>query len=185
MIRYLPNILSISRLALILPFLLFLYTHQYAKSFYIFAIAGVTDGLDGWLARTFKWQTPIGSFIDPLADKLLISMSFICLALFGSLPYWLVILVFSRDFTICLGILAWYYLVQKELEFIPTWLSKVNTVLQLILVTCCLFDLAFFKFSPTLIEILILLTAATTAGSYVDYVWTWGKKACSSIETAK
>lgn len=181
--RNLPNILTISRIILVLPYIYFLFTHQYAKSFYIFILAGITDGLDGWLARTYKWQSNIGSFIDPLADKLLISVSFISLAILGSLPWWLVILVFARDLTICLGIVGWYFLIQKGLEFKPTLLSKLNTCLQIVLITFCLFDLAFFKFSPTLIGVLILLTACTTAFSYIDYVWVWGKKACASIKT--
>lgn len=184
-IRHIPNILTFTRLLLIIPFLSCLYYRHYACSFFIFALAGMTDGLDGWLARTFKWQSKIGSFIDPLADKLLISTSFLSLALLGSLPLWLVVLVFARDLTICIGIIAWYLLLQKDLEFHPTWLSKINTVLQLMLVTCCLFDLAFYKFSSFLIELLVILTASTTALSYIDYVWTWGKKACSSIQTAK
>lgn len=185
LMRQIPNILTVTRLVLIIPFLLCLANRQYANSFYIFAIAGITDGFDGWLARTFKWQSKFGSFIDPLADKLLISVSFISLAILGSLPLWLVILVFARDATICLGIIAWYLLLQKDLEFHPTWISKVNTVLQLILITCCLFDLAFYKFSSVLIEILVILTATTTALSYIDYVWTWGQKACSSIQETK
>ncbi|WP_133127589.1 CDP-alcohol phosphatidyltransferase family protein [Legionella nagasakiensis] len=180
MLRYLPNALTISRLLLIAPFLIFLYQQEYVHAFYIFFIAGVTDGLDGWLARHFHWQSTFGSFIDPLADKLLIACSFISLALIGLLPWWLVLLVFLRDVTISLGVIAWFWFIQRKLDFAPTRLSKLNTVFQLTLVTLCLFELAFIKFIPYFIETLILLTAVTTAGSFIDYVWTWGKKACSS-----
>lgn len=178
-LHHIPNLLTLSRLILLAPFLFFLSQQAYSFAFYIFFIAGITDALDGWLARHFNWLTPLGSCLDPLADKILITVSFISLAVIGQLPWWLVILVFLRDFTISVGVVAWYWFIQRKLTFSPTLLSKLNTLLQLTLVTLCLFELAFFKFAPYLIEILILFTAATTLLTYVDYVWTWGKKACS------
>jgi cardiolipin synthase len=184
-LRHIPNVLTLVRLALIAPFLVSLHQQEYVRAFYIFILAGCTDGLDGWLARYFHWQSLFGSFTDPLADKLLIASSFISLALIGILPWSLVILVFSRDVTISFGVLAWYWLVQRKLNFKPTHLSKINTVLQITLLTLCLFELAYFKFAPYLIEMLILLTTITTTCTYVDYVWTWGKKACAEIHLAK
>lgn len=177
-LKNIPNALTITRLILIAPFLGLLYQQSYANAFYIFLLAGFTDGLDGWLARTFHWQSLLGSLIDPLADKLLITSSFIALALLDKLPWWLVILVFLRDLTISFGAIAWYWFIQRKLEFKPTYLSKINTVLQLSLVTLCLFELAFFKFTPLLYTALLALTALTTMSSYINYVWTWGKKAC-------
>lgn len=185
MLRFLPNVLTVFRLILIIPFLLLLLQKEYKDAFYVFCLAGVTDALDGWLARNFKWQSPFGSFMDPLADKLLVSSSFISLALLGSLPWWLVILVFLRDLTISLGVVAWFCFVRNQLEFEPTQLSKLNTSLQIILVTICLFELAFFPFIPYLKEVLIGMTLTTTIGSYIDYVWTWSKKACSRNQLAK
>ncbi len=184
-LKQIPNALTLFRLVLIVPFLGFLYQHQYFYAFYFFALAGFTDGLDGWIARIFDCQSLFGSFIDPLADKLLIASSFISLALLGELPWWLVVLVFLRDLTISLGVMAWYWFVQRKLDFEPTLLSKINTSLQLMLVTFCLFDLAFFAFNPYLINILILVTALTTAATYIDYVFTWGKKAYSINHLAK
>ncbi|KTD22660.1 phosphatidylglycerophosphate synthase [Legionella lansingensis] len=176
-LRYIPNALSLFRFVLIVPFLVFLYEKEYVKAFYLFLVAGLTDGLDGWLARHFQWQSTLGSFIDPLADKLLVASSFISLALIGELPWWLVILVFLRDLTISIGVIAWYWFIQRQLEFEPTRVSKLNTSLQLALVILSLFELAFFTFAPYLKELLIICTALTTAASYVDYVWTWSKKA--------
>lgn len=178
-LKHIPNVLTLFRLVLIVPFVLFLYQQEYVNAFYLFLLAGFTDGLDGWLARYFSWQSPLGSFIDPLADKLLIASSFISLALIGQLPWWLVILVFLRDFTISIGVLAWYLLIQRRLDFEPTFLSKINTTLQIALVTLCLFELAYFSFPLSLSNTLILITALTTAATYIDYVFTWGKKACS------
>lgn len=184
-IKYIPNALTVFRFVLIIPFLVLLYHHEYVLAFYLFLIAGFTDGLDGWLARYFHWQSPLGSFIDPLADKLLVASSFISLALLGQLPWWLVILVFLRDFTISCGVLAWFLYVQRKLDFKPTLLSKFNTGLQLVLVTLCLFQLAFFTFSSYLTNTLIFITAITTAATYLDYVYTWSKKAYSIDNLAK
>jgi cardiolipin synthase (CMP-forming) len=184
-LRYIPNALTLIRLALITPFVVSLYQQEYVSAFYIFILAGFTDGLDGWLARSFKWQSLFGSFTDPLADKLLIAASFISLALIGLLPWWLVILVFLRDLTISFGVVAWYWFLQRKLDFKPTYLSKINTFLQLVLLTVCLFELAFFKFSLHLIDILIILTTITTTSTYIDYVWTWGKKAYLDASLAK
>ncbi len=184
-LRHIPNALSVFRLVLIVPFLVFLYQQEYLNAFYMFILAGVTDGLDGLLARNFHWQSLFGSFVDPLADKLLIASSFISLALIGKLPWWLVLLVFLRDLTISFGVLAWFWFVQRKLDFNPTFMSKLNTTLQLALVTLCLFELAFFSFSPILIEVLIIVTAITTTGTYIDYVWTWGKIACARTHARK
>lgn len=180
MLKHIPNALTGFRLILILPFLVCLYRHQYVDAFYLYLLAGFTDGLDGWLARHYQWQSPLGSFIDPLADKLLVASSFISLALIGSLPWWLVILVFLRDFTISMGVMAWYWLVQRKLDFKPTFLSKINTTLQLALVTLCLFELAYFQLTPPYItQSLMIVTAITTAITYLHYVWVWGRRAWS------
>ena len=170
---------------LIVPFLVFLYQKEYLHAFYIFMLAGFTDGLDGWMARHFNWQSVYGSFTDPLADKLLISSSFISLALIGKLPWWLVVLVFLRDLTISLGVVGWYRLVQRQLDFKPTLHSKVNTVLQLVLVTVCLFELAFSTQIPYLIETIVIITTVTTTATYIDYVWTWGMKAVSKHSNSR
>jgi cardiolipin synthase len=180
--KQIPNILTISRLILIFPFLYLLYTQSFTFAFYMFLGAGVTDGLDGWLARSFRWQSWLGSFLDPIADKLLIATSFISLALLEKLPWWLVILVFLRDITISLGAIAWFFLLDNQINFKPTRLSKANTVLQLLLVTICLFELAYQLFPSFIVFTLVLLTAVTTIGSYVDYVWTWGHKAANRTQ---
>lgn len=176
-LKYIPNILTVFRLGLIIPFLLFLYDHKYSESFFIFILAGLTDGLDGILARRYNWQSFFGSFVDPLADKLLIASSFIALALLKVLPWWLVILVFLRDLTISMGVLGWYKFIRRKLVFKPTWLSKINTALQLSLVTFCLFELAYFQFPKYVFYGLVCLTTLTTSITYIDYLWTWSRKA--------
>ncbi len=177
MLSHIPNLLTIMRLISIVPILLLLHDRQYIAAFLIFFIAGITDGLDGWLARRYQWQSILGSILDPLADKLIVVCSFIALALIGSLPWWLVILVFSRDLTICFGVICWYLLINKKLDFKPSLISKFNTAMQISLVTLCLFELAFFMLPNALIFTWIIVTSLTTTISYIDYVWTWGVKA--------
>lgn len=179
MLKQIPNALTLIRLLLIAPFLICLFHKQFDYVLYIFLIAGFTDALDGWLARGFSWQSDVGKMFDPFADKLLITTSFISLALLHVLPWWLVILIFARDFTIVIGVVSWYlWIPQKEPDLQPSFISKINTVFQLILVMLCLFDLAFGLRVPILIPIFISLAALTTSISFFDYVWTWGKKAC-------
>lgn len=183
-LKYIPNTLTLLRLVLIIPFLVFLYRQEYTHALYTFLLAGLTDGLDGWLARFFNWQSFFGSFADPLADKLLVTISFISLALIGILPWWLVILVFLRDLTISMGVLAWYWFIQKKINFEPTLLSKFNTSFQLLLVLICLFKLAFDGFPQYVINLIIVITTVTTIITYVDYIWSWGKKACMAKESS-
>jgi cardiolipin synthase (CMP-forming) len=180
MLKYLPNAFSLTRLFLIVPFLIYLHRADYTTALAIFMFAGITDALDGWLARYFNWQTRFGSFIDPVADKSLIASSFISLALLGQLPWWLVSLVFFRDLTISLGIMAWQRFIPQRLDFKPTWLSKINTFFQLTLIIFCLAELSFGKNYQTLTYLLIGLTAFTTSVTYVDYVWTGAKRAYAS-----
>lgn len=175
-LRHIPNILTIARLILIVPFLTFVYQKNYHDAFYTFIIAGSSDCLDGWLARSYHWQSSFGRLIDPIADKLLISSSFISLGLSQFLPWWLVFLVLMRDLTISFGALAWYCFINREFNFEPTFLSKINTVLQLTLVVVALFELTFFQIFPHFTELLILITTCTTAASYLDYVFTWASK---------
>lgn len=177
--KYIPNILSFLRLCLIAPFLFFLYTEHYDYACYIFLTAGLTDAMDGWLARQFNWGSSFGQFMDPMADKLLITVSFISLALLGKLPWWLVVLVFLRDATISMGVLFWYRCIERTFNFVPSLLSKLNTALQILLVGVCLLDIAFSPLSPNPIPLLIYLTALTTTVTYIDYAWTWGKRTCS------
>lgn len=169
--------LTLFRLMMIVPFVWYLSHHAYKPALYVYILAGMTDGLDGWLARRFNWQTPIGQVLDPIADKLLVATSFVALGLLNILPWWIVILVFMRDLAISFGALLWTMFIDRHSSFPPSFISKWNTCFQLLLVTCALFEQAFFPFTGYFLEGLILITAATTVTSFIDYAWTWGKKA--------
>lgn len=184
-LRNLPNAMTLMRLFLIMPFLYFLSQQKYVDAFYLFVVAGLTDALDGWLARCFRWQSAFGTLIDPIADKLLIASSFIALAIMGHMPWWLVVLVFLRDLAITLGVYAWYIVMEQRPILSPTYLSKINTVMQLILVIVCLYEQAFGVLSFSLYFILLVITTLTTTLSFLDYAWIWFKKVYLQIKLSK
>lgn len=160
-----------------MPFLGFFFQKNYANAFYLFLLAGFTDGLDGWLARHFNWQSTLGLILDPIADKLLIVTSLFSLAFIGEIPWWLLELVIFRDFSILLGVLAWHHVIKRGLEFKPSLLSKINTVIEFFLISYCLFEQAFYWFSIPLKYSLIAVVALTTTASYVEYMWMWARRA--------
>src|SRR3989442_15920185 len=99
-LRTIPNIITTLRLILIAPFAYYLLHAQYTPAFYLFIAAGISDGADGFLARTFNWQSKFGAFADPLADKLLITSSYLLLGYLGKIPLWFMSLVLLRDIVI-------------------------------------------------------------------------------------
>ncbi|HVG20690.1 MAG TPA: CDP-alcohol phosphatidyltransferase family protein [Blastocatellia bacterium] len=128
------NLLTVFRIALTLPFLYLIKEGRFGLALLVFFVASVTDFADGYVARKFDQQSPLGRVLDPLADKLLTTASFIVMALphrgFDSIPAWLVVAVVARDLVILLGSL-FVYLLTGFKEFKPTLLGKVNTFLEL------------------------------------------------------
>lgn len=169
-LRHIPNMMSFLRLLLIAPFIVALNRHQYVWAFYIFVVAGATDGLDGYLARRYQWQSHLGGLIDPLADKLMVATCYICLGLMHKIPWWLVAIVLTRDIIIVSAVALWEWLV-APVVINPTFLSKTNTVLQGLIVFVVLFELAYFPFSHTLYYVLLLTITVTTLASFVHYLW--------------
>jgi cardiolipin synthase len=137
----------------------------------IFAIAGLTDALDGALARLLNKKTKLGSFLDPLADKILLSTSFISLAIFGLIPSWLAVIVISRDFIILLGLLI-LSMMSITYEIKPVFVSKVTTTLQIATVFFALLlkTVTYDKISYDWIMILSWLTASFTIISGLIYI---------------
>jgi len=125
-----PNFLSLLRIILVPAIVIFLIQNEYANALITFTIAGITDALDGALARMLNKQTELGAFLDPLADKVLLSTSFITLAIFGLIPSWLTVIVISRDLIILIGIMT-LSMMSVEYEIKPIFVSKVTTTLQI------------------------------------------------------
>ncbi|MBW1971974.1 MAG: CDP-diacylglycerol--glycerol-3-phosphate 3-phosphatidyltransferase [Deltaproteobacteria bacterium] len=133
-----PNSLTVIRILLIPLFINCLIYQNFLCAFWVFIIAGITDALDGLIARLARQKTLIGAFLDPIADKLLISSGFITLAIMHKIPKWLVVIVISRDVIICLGVLV-LFLINKKPEMKPTWISKLTTTFQFITIIMVLF----------------------------------------------
>ncbi len=125
-----PNFLSLIRIILVPVFVIFLIQGEYYNALIIFVIAGLTDALDGTMARLLNAQTKLGSYLDPIADKLLLATSFVTLAILGIIPGWLTVIVMSRDFIILLGI-AILSLMSVAFEIKPALIGKVTTALQI------------------------------------------------------
>lgn len=166
-----PNFLSLLRIILVPVIVIFLIQESYAKALIVFAVAGLTDAMDGTVARLLNKQTELGSFLDPLADKILLSTSFIALAIFGLIPSWLSVIVISRDFIILLGI-ATLSMMSVTYEIKPIFVSKVTTTLQIATVFFALIIKAniFAIVGHNLIMILSWLTASFTIISGLFYI---------------
>ncbi|MDE0658850.1 MAG: CDP-alcohol phosphatidyltransferase family protein [Gammaproteobacteria bacterium] len=127
-VRHLPNALTIARVALVVPAGWLLWIEAIPEALVIIAIAGVSDFVDGELARRFNWRTTFGAIADPAADKLLVLVVIVVLALQRHVPAWLPVVVVGRDLVIVIGALA-YRLIVGKFEVEPTQLSKANTAL--------------------------------------------------------
>lgn len=167
-----PNIITLGRVMLV-PFIFWLLLNGEAElAFYVFVIAGVSDAVDGFLAKRFGWTTELGAFLDPIADKLLIVCIFIALGVAGKLPSWLVIAVVSRDVLIIIAVvLSW--LMGHPLTIRPISISKANTTAQIVLAAVVLADEAFKLDIPGPRIALIWITGALTIASLVAYLRVW------------
>lgn len=170
--RHLPNLISMLRIALVAPLLATILYERYELALAIAALAGISDGVDGWLARRFHWQSRLGSMLDPAADKLMLVGCMVALGWLHEAPRWLVILVVARDVVIALGALAWHRLLHN-FEAHPSWLSKTTTVAQIGFVLLVLADHAFDWHLPMAPAVWIV--AVLTAASGLDYVVRWGR----------
>ncbi len=141
-------------------------------AFILFVGAGLSDAVDGYLAKRYGWQTVLGAYLDPLADKMLIVSVFIALGVLGELPSWLVIAVVSRDILIVVAVvLSW--LLTHPVRIKPLAVSKANTVAQILLAGVVLADGGFNLGLDVLRIVLVWLTAALTFASLAAYLRAW------------
>jgi Phosphatidylglycerophosphate synthase len=139
----LPNLLTIFRMALTPVFVSLLFYQKFVWALVAFVVAGITDGLDGLLARRFHQQSPLGRILDPIADKMMLVTSFVVLSMRGvfptplpkhlPVPFWVTITVLSRDIFILVGAVA-INMVSGFRSFRPSFLGKVSTVVQIVAV---------------------------------------------------
>ena len=127
----LPNLLTLIRILLIPLFVILIINQSFSWALIIFALAGITDGIDGLIARITRQRTDLGAYLDPIADKLLLSSGFVTLAIIELVPSWLAVIVITRDVIILLGILV-MILTNYHPQIRPSLISKVTTTLQIL-----------------------------------------------------
>ena len=132
-----PNLLTLLRIILVPIIVILLIQGSFIKALIVFLVAGVSDGLDGFLARVLHQQTVLGAYLDPIADKALLASSFITLSVLHIIPSWLAVIVISRDFIILLGISV-LSMMSIPVQIKPLFVSRVTTALQLITVLMAL-----------------------------------------------
>jgi cardiolipin synthase (CMP-forming) len=167
-----PNLITIGRILLVPLTIWLLISQAFAAAFIVFIVAGVSDGVDGYLARVWNSKTELGAYLDPLADKALLVSVYAALGLIKILPAWLVLLVITRDILIIGGVmLAW--LLQKPLIMKPLWISKVNTVGQIVFAGLVLGVLSTDYNPQPLLTIGIVAVAVFTVLSGAFYMRDW------------
>lgn len=176
--RELPNLITWLRIILVPFFWFSLRERQFSVALGLFIIAGISDGLDGLLAKRYGWTSRFGSILDPLADKLLLVTAFISLTQIGLLPIWLSAAVLGRDVVIVVGAIAYHFVIGKY-RMSPLIIGKLNTFMQIALVIAVILaaDSGAKYLSPRIITGLIYFTLATTILSGANYILLWGWRA--------
>lgn len=172
----LPNAITFARLCAVPAAVWLVLQHRLDIAFWVFVAAGVSDALDGWLARVRNARSRLGAILDPVADKALLVSIYVTLAAVGVLPDWLAILVVFRDLLIVGGVVVLYVLGQPP-AIAPLRLSKVNTALQIALAAGALLVKGHGLAVGPLLDILVWLTAASTFASGALYVWRAARRA--------
>ena len=174
--RHLPNLICLVRIALVWPIVAALRGADYTVAVLLFTVAGLSDGLDGYLAKRFNWTSHLGKILDPLADKLLIVVLFVTATWLGRVPHWLTATVVARDVLIALGAVV-FRLGFGRLEGRPTLSSKLNTLMQLSYLLCVMTHAAFAVPGGRSLAVLAVATFGTTVLSGCDYVVTFTRRA--------
>ncbi len=167
-----PNFITVLRFVLVPAIVVAMLYRRMDLAFAGFLVAGVSDGIDGFIARQLNQRSELGAWLDPVADKLLLVSVVIVLGMLGHLPVWLVVLIVSRDILI-VGAVIMQSLFGNPMEVKPLMVSKANTVAQIVMVTIALAGLGFgFDFGEVL-DLLIALAALLTVASGAAYLVTW------------
>jgi cardiolipin synthase (CMP-forming) len=171
----LPNLISLARL-LAVPFAVYLILQgAFAAAFWLFVAAGMSDAVDGFVAKRLGLQSTLGGWLDPLADKALLVSVYVALGHAGHLPTWLVILVVFRDFLIIGGVLL-IFVINGGLAPRPLYISKLNTAAQIALVAIVLGGLGVDPRVMVAIVPLTWIVAATTLASGGSYLVNWARQ---------
>lgn len=179
-----PNAITIVRLFLVPVVIYALLSGEVGWALACFLIAGISDGIDGFIARHFNQRSRLGAYLDPVADKLLLVSVFVVLGLMGELPLWLVMVVVSRDGLIVAAVML-STVMAHPVVVRPLLVSKANTALQIVLVAVVLSELAFQTSFGALRPLLVIGSGALTAASAAAYLVDWLKHMAGYAEGEK
>lgn len=167
-----PNLITILRFLLVPAVVLAMLQSHWNWAFAGFVVAGISDGVDGFIARQFNQWSRLGAYLDPMADKVLLVSVFVVLGFIGELPLWLVVAVVSRDALIICAVLL-STVMGQPVEMKPLMVSKANTAFQIVLAAEVLAELAFATDLGPLRPALIILSGLLTVASAAAYLVAW------------
>ena len=173
LLQSLPNLITLARLLAVPVAVWLIVTDHFAIAFWLFVAAGLSDALDGYLARRLRSRSLLGTYLDPLADKALLTSVYVSLGYVEEMPKWLVILVVFRDVLIIGGAILYQTLTQR-LKMEPLFISKVNTAAQIVLAALILARRGLAIDADGIEMALIFVVAATTLLSGGAYIVRWG-----------
>jgi cardiolipin synthase (CMP-forming) len=167
-----PNLITLGRILLVPVVVWAIISGEMRIAFILFLVAGISDGIDGFLAKRFQMKSELGAYLDPLADKALIVSIYISLGIAAALPIFLVILVVSRDIMIVSAFLL-SLLVGKPMPIRPLMVSKANTAAQIVLAVLVLAEQAFGFNAALAAQLMMALVAILTLLSIAFYLAEW------------
>jgi cardiolipin synthase len=168
----LPNLISLLRLVLVPVVISMIVTDRWVGAFLIFLLAGVSDAVDGWLANRFNLRTELGAYLDPLADKMLITSIYIAMAVSDTVPATIAILIVFRDLMIIAAFLV-SWILGKPVKVRPLFISKTNTMAQIAFAALVLGAKAFGLRLDLWFDAGLWIVAALTLASAAAYLWQW------------
>ncbi len=173
--QYIPNLITGTRILCVPCLIWMLFHQQFERSLILVLFMGVSDALDGYLARCYHWKTTLGAYLDPIADKLMLLSAFLAFAMLGWIPWWLALVVIARDVVLLIGAVS-YHLVTRKLQMDPLFISKINTFAQILLAVSLIYSQV-HSINPQILNALMTLVVCTTVASGMHYVLEWSKRA--------
>jgi cardiolipin synthase len=164
----LANLVTLGRLLMVVPLVWLIATERLEAAFWLFVAAGISDVVDGYIAKKFNAKTELGAILDPLADKALLDGIYLAMAIVGWLPAWLALMVLSRDLLIVIGVV----LIRRRhpvFRAMPLAIGKINTFAQILLAACAIADAGGWIDLEAQVAALVVLVATTTALSGAGY----------------
>lgn len=171
----LPNIITIARMFAVPAVVWAIAAGDHALAFWLFVAAGISDAVDGFIAKRFDMQSELGAHLDPVADKALLVSIYVALAVTGELPVWLALAVVARDVLIIAGVVA-FWVINKPMLIRPLIISKLNTAAQIGFAALILADAGFGLAPGRAVEVGIVMVSVLTGLSALAYMFEWSRR---------